>query len=79
LTDEKLSVSLVVMNKSVEDDDIFFDFEEQNKFPNVNTFIIAHTSPEIFKMMDGSFVTIGNLVNLPLNSSEQGNILLFEF
>ena len=79
LGNENLSISFFVMNKSIEDDNIFFYHEQQDEMTDVNSLVIAHTTSEIFEMVDGSFVTIRNLIDLPLNSSEQGNILLLEF
>ena len=39
------------MNKSIEDNNIFFYPEQQDEMIDVNTLVIAHTSPEIFEMV----------------------------
>jgi hypothetical protein len=76
---ENHSISFFVMNKSIEDDNLFFYLEQQDEMTDMNSLVITHTTPEIFEMVDSSFVTIGNLVDLFLNSFEQNNITLLEF
>ena len=72
-------VGLVVMNESVKNDNILFNFEYEDETSDMNSFVIFQVSPEIFEMINNDNVRVSDLINLLLNSPEQGEVFFLEF
>lgn len=74
-----LPVCLIMMEKPVKNNNIFFGFKEKNKASYMNSLMPARIMPEILEMHYCGFIEPGNLANLGLNSQKQSSIFMLEF
>ncbi len=68
-------VGLVVMNKVFKDDFISFNFEYEDKTSNLDSFVVTQSMPEIFEMLNSSFITGNNLSDFFIYNN--GEIFVF--
>ena len=71
-------IGFIVMPESVKNNSVSLNLKHKNKRANMNSFIVAETSFEIFEVHNSSIIQLSDLVNLLLNSSEQRRIFLIQ-
>jgi hypothetical protein len=71
---KNLLIGFIMVNQSVKDDGILFNPEKQNKASDLDSLVITHISPEIFEVVNRNPIKSSDLVDLLLNTPEQGGI-----
>jgi len=69
-----LSIDPVMMVKIFEDDSVTFNLKSENKASNLSSFEVAHVMPEVFEIINSSFITTSNLTHLLLDCNKEGMV-----
>ena len=72
-------ISPVMVNEPIENNRIIFDLEHQYETSDMNASKIGQAAPEIFVMVDGSFVTVDDLSNLFSDCKSKRPVLMGKF